>query len=105
MIFILHSFEKSILNYAINLPRAKTEQIVGPFCLAIDCVRRGGERRERGEEWVEGVGIIRSVWRLLVLLFGLSAHSEKCFLIIVLAFFRTLFLSHFRNIGASTIYI
>lgn len=57
------------------------------------------------EGCVEGVGIIRSVWRLLVLLFGLSAHSEKCFLIIVLAFFRTLFLSHFRNIGASTIYI
>lgn len=55
------------------------------------------------EGQVEGVGIIRSVWRLLVLLFSLSAHSEKMFLIIVLAFFRTLFLSHFRNIGASTI--
>lgn len=55
------------------------------------------------EGQVEGVGIIRSVWRLLVLLFSLSAHSKKMFLIIVLAFFRTLFLSHFRNIGASTI--
>lgn len=66
---------------------------------------REGKGGHVEEEWVEGVGIIQSVWRLPVLLFGLSAHSEKCFLIIVLAFFRTLFLSHFRNIGASTIYL